>query len=114
MVVGPQFFGKGGQYPKNLLGFLSPADIRHVLKFRKDPNGGVDEGGSIKATFVKQKPRHAAVVNKALIVTNGTNSSFLHHSSKIPDGKGVSLLIICQLSDDNFIVIVKIIIISSK
>ena len=42
--LGPQNFGKSDMQ-KSLLGFLFPADTRHVLKICKDPFRGVDEIG---------------------------------------------------------------------
>ena len=52
-IIGPRYFGRG-QYPKKFhLGFLFPADIRHVLKFRRDPLTDVDEIGCKKSNICK-------------------------------------------------------------
>ena len=68
------FFGGGGDTRKSLLGFLSPANARHVLKFRKDPFRGVDEIGSKKEHLQNtvtpyggdQQPAKKAVIDTGL------------------------------------------------
>ena len=47
-VLGLHHFLGGGDTQKNLLGFLLPADTRHVSKFCKDQFRGVDEIGAKK------------------------------------------------------------------
>jgi len=52
------------------LGYLFPADTRHVLKFCKDPFRGVDEISCEKEAFVKQKATcHTAAAYKVIYCT---------------------------------------------